>query len=79
MALNVELHNQLRNPQAIPATRILVRDEHDNPICLVVQDGQFIHIKRVGDHDFEKFLQMYGITRTIIVTNLDGKVPEIQI
>ena len=76
--LTVETHKQLGDPRKFEATRVLVRDEHKNPIALIVQNGRMIHIKRVGDPDFNQFLQTYGINRTVVVETMNVK-PEILI
>lgn len=72
--LRVETHKNLRDPRSFEASRVLIRDQYDNPVVLVISDDAFIHIHQVGDPDFDTKLREHGVDRTVIVTDL--QIPE---
>jgi len=70
----IELHDRLKNPVSLPASRVLITDNFDNPICFVVEFAPGHHrCCHVGDKDFEDQLQMHGFDRTVIVSRIDPK------
>jgi len=80
--LKIEAHKQLKEPQVLEASRVLVRDRFGNPIALVVEDGEYTHIfrkdgntVRVGDPEFEQILQLFGINRAIVVDSVKPTTP----
>lgn len=75
----VEAHNGLRQPVSFSATRVIVRDDMGNPIAVVMQDGQFTHVRHAGEPDFNAWLQLCGINRTTVVTQLPARTPDLRI
>lgn len=72
--MRVELHDRLGKPLNVPASRVVVYDEHDNPIVFAVQYApDHVRTFRAGDPDFEEQLTHHGITRTVIVSRFDPK------
>lgn len=69
--MQVDLHNALREPQSLEATRVLVRDKYGNPLVFVIEDGEMVNFKTIDDPDFQQALKDFGINRTIIVKQLD--------
>jgi len=69
--MRVEHHNHLRDPVSAEATRVLVFDDFDNPICLVVslQPGH-CQVYRADDDDFAEGCMQHGIYHTAIVKKL---------
>lgn len=63
----LELHNNLRNPQRIEATRVVVRDIFENPICVIIEHapGQY-WVTHVGEPNFEEGLKAMGLDKTIV-------------
>ena len=74
--LRVESHNGLADAQAFDATKVLIRDKFDNPLVLIAVQGDLIHIKRAGDIDFDQYLELYGVNRTVVVKdhNVDKEI-----
>lgn len=67
--MKVALHDHLGRPIVLPATRVVVQDEHGNPLMIAVEDGPGTHIcGMAGDPDFPNLMKTLGIDRTLIVT-----------
>lgn len=72
--MQVELHNSLKNPLVLQATRLLVVDDHGNPVAFVVQFAPgHVRAGHVGDADFNEQLQMHGFDASVVVSRIDPK------
>lgn len=71
--MRVETHDGLTNPQALRATRLVVKDSHGQPVFVVLEQGpdQFVTFKAT-DPDFAAALAQFGIRQTAVVTRLDA-------
>lgn len=67
------IHRNLREPQEIEATRVVVLDQYDNPVALAVEVESGIIIADTAREDneieFNQLLQSLGINKTVIVTD----------
>lgn len=63
----LELHNNLRDVQRIEATRVVVRDIFDNPVCVVIEHapGQY-WVTHLGEPGFEDGLAAMGLNKTVV-------------
>lgn len=70
----VEIHDGLTGTMSVPATRIVVYDEFDNPIAVVarVDGSQYIAATAANDK-FEEVLRAVGIYKTIIIDRINPK------
>lgn len=70
--MRVESHDALGKAVSMPATRVVVYDDYDNPVCvsMKMQNGR-ITTARVGDKRFNEVLQMLGIRKTVLVDSID--------
>lgn len=66
--MRVELYDRLGKPISAEATRVVVYDDFDRPVCVSIsyQPG---HIRnfRVEDDDFPEQLAMAGVDRTKVI------------
>lgn len=70
--MQVELHNNLKNPLVLPATRLLVVDDFGNPVAFAVQLAPgHVRTGHVGEADFNEQLQMHGFDVSVIVSRID--------
>ena len=78
--MRIETHDGLTNPQVIKATRLVVKDDHGQPVFVVLEQGpnQFVSFKAT-DPDFEAALAQFGLRQTAIVTRVDVKPRDFQI
>jgi hypothetical protein len=69
LRMTIEIHDHLGNPLKIDATRVLILDDHGNPVALAVQvQPGHCRILRAGpapagDADFSQQLRIHGISR----------------
>jgi hypothetical protein len=79
--MRVETHNNLSGGTSSPATRVVVYDDYDNPVCVCMKiQGGRITCVRVGDKRFHEALQMLGIRKTVIVDSIDpSKLPRLEL
>lgn len=69
--MKLHVHNDLRQPQQIEATRVLITDRFDNPIVVVVEVGSGFTIAEVaGSPKFDTVLKSLGIDKTVIVQDM---------
>lgn len=70
--MRVELHDNLRQPLSLQATRLVVYDLYDNPIAVVVQmeDNRYV-AATCANPSFEKILKSLGINKTLVVEHLN--------
>lgn len=67
----LELHENMKNPVSLPASRVLITDNFGNPICFVVEFAPGHHrCCNAGDPEFQEQLQMHGFDRTVVVSKL---------
>lgn len=70
--MKIYVHDQLGRPLIIPATRVVVQDDHGNPLMIALEDSPGTHIcATAGDPDFPGLMKSLGIDRTLIVTQPD--------
>lgn len=65
----VELHNKLGRPERIEATRIVIRGDNDEPICIAIQPGPdqyFVVHRGDGDEEMNRALRALGFHETVI-------------
>jgi hypothetical protein len=77
----VELHNKLGAPQAIEATRVVLRDKIDGVIALVMEVGpRHYYAVHRGDGDvaMNRALRSMGINETVISDMVDEQLPQPQ-
>ena len=77
--LKVEVHNNLKDPRQLEATRVVVYDVHDNPVAFVVQSAEDPRICMAAtcDHkDFNRMLNVLGISQTVLLQ--ETKQPPIE-
>jgi hypothetical protein len=72
--MRVELHDGMKGAVNIPATRVVVYDQYDNPIAVVVhiEGGQYV-AATVTQGSFHKILKALGINKTVVVERLDPR------
>ena len=72
----VELHDNLRNPAKVPASRVLITSDDGTPLVFIVEFATgakpWFRCFRVGDPDFEEQMRAHGLNRTVLVTKLDA-------
>jgi len=68
----VEVHDRLQGGMRVPATRVVVYDNFDNPICVVFQlTGSQYLAAHAGSRNFQEILKMLGVNKTLIVDRID--------
>jgi len=79
--VRVELHNELRSPQIIRATRVVIYDDFGNPIAVVGELGnRTLLAAKCTDSDFLTTLRDLGLDRAVIVPIVtDLQSPQIQV
>lgn len=69
--MRVETHNRLGTPRTINATRVVVYDDHGNPLALAVQlDNGMYHVCHLKDPEFRTLLDMLGVASTVRVKDV---------
>lgn len=72
--MRVELHDDLKQPTNISASRVVVYDHFDNPIAVVVHvDGGHYVAATASNKSFQTILKALGIDKTLVVDHLDTK------
>lgn len=80
--MKIQIHNDLRNPQTIEVTRVVVLDDLDNPIALAVEISNGIILAETAANvtEFNAMLRSLGINQTVIVHDVKQQsLPSIQI
>ncbi len=72
--MRVEIHDGLKGTLSIPASRVVIYDDFDNPLSVAVniEGNQFI-VATVVQKSFQKILKALGINKTVIVDHLDPR------
>jgi len=78
------IHRNLREPQEIEATRVVVLDQFDNPVALAVEVEEGVIIAETAaegnEVEFNQILRSLGINKTVIVTDVKQRpLSEIEI
>ena len=76
--MRIELHNKLNNPECTEATRIVIRAEDGQAICVAVEPGpgQYYIVHRGdGDEQMNRALRSLGIDETVISDMKDMPKP----
>jgi hypothetical protein len=70
--MRVELHDKFQDPMSVPATRVVIYDDYDNPIAVVVQinPGHYL-ASHAGDKQFKEVLATLGINKTLIIDTIN--------
>ena len=79
--MKIEIHDNLRNPQTIEATRVVVFDKFDNPVALAVEVSDGIILTETADNPvaFNNMLRGLGISQTIMLhTAQQQSLPQIR-
>lgn len=63
-----------RDSQEVPASRVIVKDSHGNPLILAVEygDGQY-HVAHCLDPDFEHLVTTFGYTAPTIAKTVSPR------
>jgi hypothetical protein len=70
--MRVELHDNLTGSVSIPASRVVIYDDYDNPIAVAIHvDGGHYIASTVAQPAFKKLLKALGVNKTVIVQRLD--------
>lgn len=67
--MKIEFHNAFGKPQSIEVTRVVVFDDHNNPLALALKFGQTIVVSTADHHpmEFHRLLRELGLYNTVIV------------
>lgn len=79
--MTIELHDALRNPMQLSATRILIRDNFGQPIAVYMEMGpnNILHATAKNKTQFEKLIRELGVHQTAVVTVAEERDREIVI
>jgi len=70
------VHNELREPRVIDATRVIIEDDLGNPVCAAVQFGPppgGIIVETADAKNWNQVLRNLGIDKTVVVTDIEQK------
>jgi hypothetical protein len=72
----LQLHDKLRAPFVVRATRVLATYDDGTPVCLIqeVVPGH-MRVFRAGDKDFNDKLRQAGVEQTVIVERIKMDPP----
>ncbi len=69
--MRVETHDKFRRIMNTDATRVVIYDAFDNPICVVVNVEGNHHVAVTASHKkFNDVLKALGITKTVLVDHV---------
>ena len=73
--MRAETHNKLGDTHSIECTRLVVRDQFDQPIAVVIEvmPGQY-HIHHRGEKTFPRALEVLGIEDTCVTQFIDPSI-----
>jgi hypothetical protein len=79
--MKLQIHSDLRNPQTIEASRVVVLDAFDNPIAVAVEiDGVIYTEVAENEGAFNAMLRNLGIDKTVVIhTPQQRPLPSIHI
>ncbi len=64
----LEIHNNLKEPQRINCTRIVIRDNFNNPIAVAVEmKPNLITVAHINDSNFHELLGVLGVSDSVLV------------
>jgi hypothetical protein len=67
----IEIHDNFKQPQRIPCTRLVVRDKYNNPLAVAVETAPDVTtIASIQDQDFYTLLKLLGINDSVVVTSI---------
>jgi hypothetical protein len=70
----VEIHDRLRNPLTVRATRVLLMDDAGFPFAFCVESSPgHYRVFTAKDKEFNEALADHGIDRTVVATTLDPR------
>ena len=69
--MKLHIHRNMRNVQTVEATRVVVEDDHGNPIALALEfaPGQILAVT-ADSSDFNAVLASLGIKKTVLVEDV---------
>jgi hypothetical protein len=69
--MKLQIHRNMRNVQTIEATRVVVKDDYDNPIALALEfaPGQILAVT-ADSPEFNAVLASLGIKDTVLVEDV---------
>ncbi len=71
--MRIEAHNGFGKPISQEITRLVVYDDHDNPILIALKYAENLcYAGRIGDDEFQNVLKMLGVNKTTILHTLDS-------
>ena len=73
--MKLEIHNGLRDPQVVEASRVVVKDMYDNPVAVAIEVDEGIIIAETASNkaEFYALLRNLGITKTLVVHDAQQK------
>lgn len=70
--MRVKTLNDLQPAETV-AQSVIIEDDKGNPIIVAMQLTESIIYSTAGDPDFHSMLRALGVTKTVHVTNFNGK------
>ena len=70
--MRIEGHDKLGNPIKVDLTRLVIYDDFDNPVAVAVKYSHgFLYVGHIRDPEFQDYLHLLGIDKTVIVNTID--------
>jgi hypothetical protein len=78
--MRVEFHHNLQAPQSAPASRVVIYDDHGNPLAAAIEIATDTTIITTADQpDFNQIMESMGIRRTVVVRDTPQRsLPDIR-
>lgn len=72
--MHIEIFDDIGRPRKIKASRVVVFDDFNNPVAVAVKHCTgSMYTGHVGDKEFFNYLQVLGIDKTLVVTEINPK------
>jgi hypothetical protein len=74
--MHIECYDDMNRPIVLPACRVVVFDDFNNPIAIALRRGNgwcVVHSVTEGQDKFNVALREFGFNKTLIVDKLDTK------
>ena len=73
--MNIELHNRLGKPVIMDCTRVVIRDDLNNPVVVAFKTAdRTMYVSKAGDKDFSDLVKQLGLETTIVTTIPNSKL-----
>ena len=70
--MRIEAHDRFGNPINCEVTRVVVYDDHNNPVSVAVKHQEnWLYVGHCRDPEFRDFLETMGISATYVLDILD--------